>query len=162
MIRDLPHAVTEAKGVVIRCFMPRVPTYLTVPAAKQHTLDLLELQLQLFWEVDEVIIIQLRTHLVAPDGSLLTQDFDQKMAPRRQGWSRFQRQMCNYFSGEVGEGAVAAGLPAARKRSQGARKAAAKKRREGSREEREVAQAWQPHQAGSSSGYQPDAGWGGR
>ena len=50
--------------MVIRCFMPRVPTYLTVPAAKQETLDMLELQIQLFWEVDEVIIIQLRTHLV--------------------------------------------------------------------------------------------------
>ena len=50
--------------LVIRCFMPRVPTYLTVPAAKQETLDMLELQIQLFWEVDEVIIIQLRTHLV--------------------------------------------------------------------------------------------------
>ena len=57
---------------------------------------------------------------------------------------------------------MAAGLPAGRKRSQGARKAAAKKRREGSREEGEVAQVWQPHQADSSSGYQSDAGWGGR
>ena len=83
------------------------------------------------------------------------------MEPRRQGYSRFQRQMCNYFSGEVGEGAVSTGMPAARKRSQGARKAAAKTRREGSREEGEVAHAWQPHQAGSSSGYQPGAGWGG-
>ena len=36
-------------------------------------------------------------------------------------------------------------MPTARKRSQGARKAAVMKRREGSREEGEVAQAWQPY-----------------
>ena len=126
-----------------------------MPAAKQDTLDLLELQLQLFWGVDEVpvIIIQLPTHLVAPDGNsqqgssrfvpqgmyfdldvqappgiwpstipefgplrwliadnLITQDFDKKMAPQRQGWSRFQRQMCNYCKERYGWSRIGVGF----------------------------------------------------
>ena len=68
-IPTLPHALVEAQGTIVRCFLSRPKPHLLDPAHRETVKNSTGLLLQSFWSAaDQVPLVQMRTNFVAPQG----------------------------------------------------------------------------------------------
>ena len=76
-IPTLPHALIEAQGTVVRCFLPRPKPHLLNPAHRATVKNSTGMLLQSFWHSNAVVpLIQMRTNFVCPHGQSIQSSAD--------------------------------------------------------------------------------------
>ena len=68
-IPTIPHALIEAQGTVVRCYLSRPKPHLLNPAHRETVKNSTSMLLQSFWNSTHLVpLIQMRTNYVAPRG----------------------------------------------------------------------------------------------